>query len=271
MVMQKESLLGVTQKVAISEYPSTLVIIPAFNEAQNIVQVIKSIQKHVPGIDILVINDGSRDMTAFLAASTGVRVVSHPFNMGYGAACQTGFKYAYRKGYNYVVQMDGDGQHEPACIPDLLTAVQQPDVDIVLGSRWLGLTEYSGPMIRKFGKFFFAFLASTITKHKVTDPTTGFQALNRQVLQFYCTEVYPVDYPDADMIIVLDRSGFKVKEVPVTMYHNHTGKSMHSGVIRPIYYGMKMMMSITMTLLRDDRNMAQDNPIPVVEKRKVIA
>lgn len=270
MELQEKSLLGISQNVTVSECPSTLIIIPAFNEAQNIVKVIKSIQKHVPGIDILVVNDGSRDMTAFMAASAGAHVVSHPFNMGYGVTCQTGFKYAYRKGYDYVVQMDGDGQHEPACIPDLMNAVQRPDVDIVLGSRWLGLAEYSGPMIRKFGKFFFAFLASTITKHKVTDPTTGFQALNRNVLQFYCSEVYPVDYPDADMIIVLDRSGFKVEEVPVIMYHNHTGKSMHAGVIKPIYYGMKMMMSITMTLLRDDRRLTQQTPLFVVERRKVI-
>jgi hypothetical protein len=91
----------------------------------------------------------------------------------------------------------------------------------------------------------------------VSDPTTGFQALTKPVIQFYCTEVYPVDYPDADMIIVLDRAGFRVKEVPVIMYFDRTGQSMHAGFIRPIYYGMKMMMSITMTLFRDDRKFIQ--------------
>lgn len=260
MVMQEDKILGTAQDYVLTGSCSILVIIPTFNEAKNIVQVIRSIQSHAPGVDILVVNDGSRDATAFLAASAGAHVVSHPFNMGYGAACQTGFKYAYRRGYDYVVQMDGDGQHEPACITDLLTAVQSPDVDIVLGSRWLGLAEYKGPLLRKFGKFFFAFLASIITKHKVTDPTTGYQALNRRVIQFYCSEVYPVDYPDADMIIMLDRSGFRVKEVPVIMYLNDTGQSMHGGLIRPIYYGMKMMMSITMTLLRDDRKLAKCYP-----------
>jgi glycosyltransferase involved in cell wall biosynthesis len=235
----------------------SLIIIPAYNEAKNIVQVIKGVQKAIPEADILVINDGSRDATADLAESAGACVVSHPFNMGYGVACQTGFKYACRKGYEYVVQMDGDGQHEPACIPDLLKAVQDPEVDIVFGSRWLGLSEYKGPLLRKFGKFFFAFLANLITKHKVTDPTTGFQALSRRVVQFYCTEVYPVDYPDADMIIMLDKSGFRIIEVPVTMYFNETGHSMHAGFFRPIYYGMKMILSITMTLLRDDRRIVQ--------------
>jgi glycosyltransferase involved in cell wall biosynthesis len=233
-----------------------LVMIPAFNEESNIEGVICKVREYASNADILVVNDGSRDRTAFLAQNSGVHVVSHPFNMGYGVACQTGFKYACRMGYELVVQMDGDGQHEPACIPDLLKAVREPGVDVVLGSRWLGIIEYKGPLLRKFGKFFFAFLASRITKHKVTDPTTGFQALNRRVVQFYCSEVYPVDYPDADMIILLDRSGFRVKEIPVVMYLNHTGQSMHSGIIRPIYYGMKMMMSIVMTLFRNDRGLA---------------
>lgn len=247
---------------------SILIIIPAYNEAKNIVQVIKNVQYHMPEADILVINDGSKDATAYLAASTGACVISHPFNMGYGVACQTGFKYACRKGYDYVVQMDGDGQHEPACIPDLLKAVQEPDTDIVLGSRWLGMIEYKGPLLRKFGKFFFGFLASRITKHKVTDPTTGFQALSRRVVQFYCTEVYPVDYPDADMIILLGKSGFRVKEVPVIMYLNNTGQSMHGGIIRPIYYGMKMMMSITMTLLRDDRRLVLQSTQSIMANHK---
>jgi glycosyltransferase involved in cell wall biosynthesis len=233
-----------------------LVMIPAYNEATNIVEVIKGIRSNVPEADILVINDGSKDDTANISRQAGVHVISHPFNMGYGVTCQTGFKYASRKGYDYVVQMDGDGQHDPTCIPAMLKTLQESNVDVVLGSRWLGLTKYKGPLLRKFGKFIFGFIASLITKHKVTDPTTGFQAFTKQVVQFYCTEVYPVDYPDADMIIVLDRAEFRVKEVPVIMY-NKTGQSMHSGFIKPIYYGMKMMMSIGMSLFRDDRSFVQ--------------
>jgi hypothetical protein len=137
----------------------------------------------------------------------------------------------------------------------------------VLGSRWLGLVEYKGPLLRKFGKFFFGFLASLITRHDVTDPTSGFQALSRQVIVFYCTDVYPVDYPDADVIIMLDRAGFRVKEVPVIMYLNQTGKSMHSG-LRPLYYGVKMLMSITMTLLRDDRELRKQWPAEIIAPRE---
>jgi glycosyltransferase involved in cell wall biosynthesis len=235
----------------------TIVLIPAYKEEGRVGAVIQGVRQNVPDSDILVIDDGSSDGTTAEAQKAGAMVASLPFNMGYGVALQTGFKYARRHGYEYVVQIDGDGQHEPACIPKLLAAVQEPDVDVVLGSRWLGLGEYEGPLLRKFGKFFFAFLANTLTKLTVTDPTTGFQALSRQVVEFYCSNVYPIDYPDADVIIMLYRAGFCVQEIPVVMYLNHSGQSMHAGLLRPIYYGIKMMMSIGMTLLRDDRKIRE--------------
>jgi len=240
--------------------PKVLVIMPAYNEEANIKRVIESIYRHVSDVEVLVVDDGSTDSTPYLAKVAGAEVVSHPFNLGYGVACQTGFKYARRHDYDYVVQMDADGQHEPRCIPDLLAAIQDPNVDVVLGSRWLGLAEYNGPLLRKFGKFFFGFLAGLLTRHQVTDPTTGFQALTQQVVCFYCTNAYPVDYPDADVIIMLDRAGFRVKEVPVIMYLDESGQSMHAGLLRPLYYGMKMMMSIAMTLLRDSSNLRRRTP-----------
>ncbi len=263
-MMKKRDTLSIqlpTSKTA--PEPKVLVMIPAYNEQENIARVIKSIRNHVPEADVVVVDDGSIDATVLMADSAGAQVVSLPFNMGYGVACQTGFKYALRNGYDYLVQMDGDGQHEPKCIPDLIAEVQDPDVDLVLGSRWLGLVKYKGPLMRKFGKFFFGFLASKLTRHNVTDPTSGFQALSRQVIRFYCTDVYPVDYPDADVIIMLDRAGFRVKEIPVIMYLNQTGQSMHAG-LRPLYYGIKMLMSITMTLLRDDRELRRQYPSEII-------
>jgi glycosyltransferase involved in cell wall biosynthesis len=230
----------------------TLVVIPAYNEAPRIGRVIADIRHHAPGADLLVVDDGSSDGTAEAAWSAGAAVAVLPFNLGYGVALQTGFKYARRHNYEYVVQMDGDGQHEAACIPDLLQAVEDGAADVALGSRWLGLAKYHGPALRKFGKFFFGFLASLITRLEVTDPTTGFQALTQEVVSFYCTHVYPVDYPDANVIIMLDRAGFRVTEVPVIMYRNESGQSMHAGLLRPIYYGLKMLLSIAMTLMRDD-------------------
>jgi glycosyltransferase involved in cell wall biosynthesis len=231
----------------------TLVIIPAYKEAGRIKHVIRGIRESTSDLDILVVDDGSPDGTAREAMEAGALVASHPLNLGYGVAVQTGFKYARRNGYAYVVQIDGDGQHEPRCIQDLLAAVHEPDVDIAMGSRWLGLTEYHGPILRKFGKFFFGFLATSLTQHQVTDPTTGFQAMTSDVVDFFCTDVYPVDYPDANVIIMLDRAEFRIREVPVIMYRDDSGQSMHAGLLRPVFYGLKMMMSIGMTLLRDDR------------------
>jgi glycosyltransferase involved in cell wall biosynthesis len=236
----------------------TLVLIPAHNEEANIRNVLTGIRRHLPDVDILVVDDGSSDRTAAVAQAAGARVASLPFNLGYGVALQTGYKYACRHDYEIVVQMDGDGQHEPRCIPSLLEAVKDPTVDVALGSRWLGMADYEGPPLRRFGKFFFGSLASLLTQYHVTDPTTGFQALTGDVVGFFCTNVYPTDYPDADVIIMLNRAGFRIREVPVIMYRDESGHSMHAGVLKPIYYGMKMMMSIAMTLLRHDRSLGQE-------------
>lgn len=234
---------------------SSLIVIPAYNEEANIRRVVEAVRANVEDADVLVVDDGSRDSTVCLATEAGAVVVSHPYNMGYGVACQTGFKYARRHGYEYVVQMDGDGQHEPRSVIDLLTAIRGNDADVVFGSRWLDGGDYRSSLLRKFGQVFFGWLAAMLTHQRVTDPTTGFQALAREVISFYSTDVYPVDYPDANVIVMLNRAGFRIKEVPVTMYPNRTGQSMHAGLIRPIYYGTKMMMSIAMTLLRDDKSL----------------
>jgi glycosyltransferase involved in cell wall biosynthesis len=236
-----------------------LVVIPAYNEAARIASVIAGVSRHVPEADILVVDDGSPDETANLARQAGAFVASLPFNQGYGVALQTGFKYALRHQYGTVVQMDGDGQHEPGSIRDLLSVIQAAKADVALGSRWLGAGNYRGPRLRRFGKFFFGFLSTVLTGLQVTDPTTGFQALTKEVVHFYCTRVYPVDYPDANVIIMLNRAGFRIVEVPVIMYRNETGKSMHAGILSPVLYGMKMMMSIAMTLLRDDRRLRRES------------
>ena len=232
--------------------PKTLIIIPAYNESEQITDVIVDVKNLLPGVHVFVIDDGSSDDTAKIARRAGAIVATMPFNAGYGMALQTGYKYAKRHEYDYVVQMDGDGQHEPRSIPDLLKVLAETDADIALGSRYLGKGDYRTSWLRKFGQTYFGFIANLMTKYKVTDPTTGFQALSKDVVAFFCTEVYPVDYPDADVIIMLDRAGFNVVEVPVEMYVDESGNSMHSGW-KPLYYGIKMMMSIMMTVLRDDR------------------
>lgn len=228
----------------------TLVIIPAYNEADGIVAVIESIRTAVPSADILVVNDGSRDETAAMAEKAGAIVLSHSFNMGYGVTIQTGYKYAYAKGYEYLVQIDGDGQHDPSFIAELLAPVKNGDVDFAIGSRFLWFDSYRPSFSRRLGILFFRKLVTVIIGRSITDPTSGFQAFNRSVVKFFSTDVFPCDYPDADMLITLNLAGFRMRELPVRMFANPSGKTMHSG-IKPLYYMFKMCLSIVVTLLRN--------------------
>ncbi len=226
-----------------------LVLIPAFNEEQRIASVIAAIQRAVPGTEILVVNDGSRDNTAAAARRAGAVVVSHPFNMGYGAAIQTGYKFARDKEYDFLVQLDADGQHDPTCIPALLAPVLAGEADIAIGSRFLG-NSYTPPLARRLGMALFRQIVFRVTGKFITDTTSGFQAFNRDVIRFFSSDIFPVDYPDADMLIMLHRAGFRLTELPVRMYENSEGKSMHSG-LKPIYYMFKMLLSIGVTLMRE--------------------
>jgi glycosyltransferase involved in cell wall biosynthesis len=170
--------------------------------------------------------------------------------MGYGVAIQTGYKYAFAKGYDFLVQMDGDGQHDPAHIPQLLAPVITGDTDLTIGSRFLQFKGYEPSITRRVGMAFFRKTVSLITGTRITDSTSGYQAFNRDVIRFFTTEVFPCDYPDADMLITLHRAGYRMMEVPVRMYSNVQGKSMHGG-IRPLYYIFKMLLSIFVTMLRN--------------------
>lgn len=229
--------------------PKTLVLIPAYNEGAQINELVGRVRRVVPACDMLVVNDGSRDETARAAAAAGARVISHPFNLGYGAAVQTGYKFAMAHGYDYVVQMDGDGQHDPECIPRLLAPVLAGEADFALGSRFLDNASYEPSLLRRLGMNFFRRLVSGLIGQPITDSTSGFQAFNRRVFGFFATDAFPCDYPDADMLIALHRAGFSIREVPVRMYANSEGKSMHSGW-RPCYYAFKMLLSVFVTLLR---------------------
>jgi len=224
-----------------------LAIIPAYNEEKNISKVIQGIRKFSPSLDILVVDDCSADRTVAVAMEEGAEVVSLPFNLGYGVACQTGFKYAVEKKYDFAVQIDGDGQHDSSYINTLLKEVFNGTVDVAIGSRFLGESAYRAPLVRKLGMFLFGVIASVLIGQRVTDPTSGFQALNSKVLKFFSQEVYPVDYPDADVLVLLHYARFKTREIPVRMYEN-VDKSMHKG-LKSFYYIFKMVLSILVTIL----------------------
>jgi len=226
-----------------------LVVIPAYNEEKNIGRVINEIKADNPSIPILIVNDGSRDSTSNMARRCGALVIDLPFNMGYGVALQTAYKYAVEEGYRYVIQMDGDGQHDPKCIGTLLGEIVKGETDVVIGSRFLKKKGYKAPLSRKIGMALFNSITSWIIGQKVTDSTSGYQELKRDVLEFCGKDVYPCDYPDADVLIMLHFAGFRIKEIPVTMFPKKGGKSMHKG-LKPVYYIFKMFLSIFVTLLR---------------------
>jgi len=227
----------------------TLIIMPALNEERCIRGVLEGIRSVVPRVPILVVDDGSRDATGAEARAAGARVVSHPFHLGYGAALQTGYRYALRAGFAGAVQMDADGQHEPESIPALLAALDG-GADLVLGSRFLALGSYRPPLARRLGMGLFGALASLALGRRVSDATTGFQGLSRRLLAFYDQlGAFPHDYPDANMIIRVARAGLRIAEIPVRMRENPTGGSLHGG-LRPVAYVMKMLFSVALEMSR---------------------
>lgn len=231
-------------------YNRVIAIIPALNEEKNIRAVISGIKKAAPLVHVLVVDDGSTDNTAGVAKKNGAKVINLPFNMGYGAALQTGFKYALRHGFEFAVQIDGDCQHDPASLPELLLPIITKKADVALGSRFLGAATYPIPIVRKTGIIIFGAIVSAITGKKITDPTSGYQALGRAAItRLYASSHYPADFPDADVIIMLHRAGLKVCEVPVVMHPSPDNKSMHKGV-KPLYYVFKMFLSIFLAMLR---------------------
>jgi len=230
-----------------AQHPSLLVIMPAFNEARRIREVVGAVRGQVDA-DLLVVDDGSHDATAAEARAAGAIVASHPANLGYGAAVQTGYRYALRHGYEAVLQLDADGQHDPASIPGLLTALA--DADVVVGSRFLDRGSYRPPLARRLGMALFGAVASALAGQRITDPTSGFQAISRAALGFYAHERYPVDFPDADVLAMVARSGLRLAEVPVRMLASPDGKSMHSGLLKPLYYIFRMTLALALVPLR---------------------
>lgn len=226
-----------------------LIIIPALNEEANIGQVLQEIRDQGLNLDIVIIDDGSVDDTARIAEELGEKVIKHLYNIGYGGALQTGFKYALEKEYNYVIQFDADGQHDPSDIQKLVLKLQEGGGDIVIGSRFLG----SGFKIGFFKMNvirFFRLVIRSFTGSMITDPTSGLQALNRRAFANYAAMGnFPEDFPDADTLIRMLRSKFRVVEVPVNIKERTSGVSMHKG-LKAVYYLLKMSVSISVVLVR---------------------
>jgi glycosyltransferase involved in cell wall biosynthesis len=237
----------------INEDQKILVVIPAHNEQGRIGEIVRAVKRVLPSAKTLVVNDCSSDDTGHESVEAGADVVTHPINLGYGAALETGYLYALQYGYEFIVQMDGDGQHLPGEVPQVLAPVLGGEADIVVGSRYLSSgNTYKTSFIRKVGQHFFGMILSVITGYKITDPTSGFQCLNRKAFELFSRGQFPHDFPDADVLLMAHYAGFRVKEVPVVMLGRSGGVSMHAG-LKPLYYVIKMILSIVMVFLSQRR------------------
>lgn len=234
------------------EKEKILILIPAYNEEERLSEVIIQVRKEMPRSCILVINDGSSDRTEQVALNSGASVLSHPVNLGYGVTLQTGYKYALIYGFDYILQMDADGQHDPKYLPVLHETIRSKAVDVVIGSRFLGKDKYPVGLVRKMGMRFFGFITTMISDQRITDSTSGFRALNRRALEFCAQDSFPGDYPDADLLIVYHKKGIRIQEIPVAMYPNLKKRSMHSG-LKPLYYVYKMLLSVGMNMIRKNK------------------
>jgi glycosyltransferase involved in cell wall biosynthesis len=225
------------------------IVIPVYNEEKNLRAIVEEIRDSGILWDIIAVDDGSTDRSREMLESLPVTVIPHSVNLGYGAAVQTGLRHAVSEGYETVVLMDADGQHMPSEIPNLLPALDR-GADIVIGSRFLGKSfDYRIPFLRRIGIVFFSMLARILGGTRIFDVTSGFQAMRRDVAQFLAEE-YPVDFPDAEVIISLGLKKFRIIEVPTKFRRREHGSSMYAHFGRAIYYPFKSFLASFIVLLR---------------------
>ncbi len=226
-----------------------LVIIPALNEEDSIGRVITNVKAALPEADIIVIDDGSSDATADIAEGYGAVVASLPYNLGIGSAMQTGFLFARDHNYDIAIQVDGDGQHDPREISDLIDTLKSTPADVVIGSRYIEDRGYITPKLRRLGIVILATLISIVNRKRSSDPTSGFRAMNRRAI-FFCASDYPFDYPEPESVVTLHRARLNLCEIPVTMNPRYGGQSAITP-FRSAYYMVKVIMAILIALLRE--------------------
>jgi len=231
-----------------SSLQPTLIVIPAFNEEESIGSVLDEVRRHLPDTDIVVVSDGSSDGTASIVRQSGFRVVELPLNLGVGGAMRTGFKFALRNGYRSVIQLDADGQHDPAMVPRLVKELSE--ADIVIGSRFAGSGDYKVRGPRKWAMGFLSWSLSKICHTPLTDTTSGFKALNLRALQVFENN-YPAEYlgDTVEALVIAARAKLVVRETPVTMRKRLAGQPSHNG-LRSMIQLARALMALFFGLMR---------------------
>ena len=225
-----------------------LIIIPAYNESANIENTVKDIVNNAPDFDYVIINDCSTDNTLEICERNGFNVVNLPLNLGIGGAVQTGYRYAYNNGYDIAVQVDGDGQHDPAFLTKMAEVMVAEKADMLIGSRFLEKEGFQSSRVRRMGITYFTWLIKLFTRKKITDPTSGLRMINSDIIEIFA-ESYPRDYPEPESVVHVIRLGKNVREIPVIMRERQGGKS-SIRFFSSIYYMIKVTVAILTELMR---------------------
>lgn len=224
------------------ERSRVLIIIPAYNEAENIAQVVGHVKEAVPWCDYLIVNDGSTDDTLHICKEAHFNYLDLPINMGIGGAVQAGYIYARKHGYDIAVQMDGDGQHDAAYLEKLLEPIRKDEADIVIGSRFLEKEGFQSSAGRRAGINILSFLILLTTGKRIRDVTSGFRAVNRRFIEIYSRD-YPMDYPEPEAIVSALMHLGRICEIPVQMRAREGGVSSIT-FRRSVYYMIKVTLAI---------------------------
>ncbi len=222
----------------------TLVIIPAYNEEENIVATVEDLRAHCPGLDLVVVNDGSADGTAALCRRRGYPVLDLPVNLGIGGCVQTGYRYARDRGYDAAVQFDADGQHMAGYIPALLAPLERGEADLVIGSRFLDKEGFRSGAVRRLGIGFLRALARALCGVEVRDITSGMRAADRAAIDFFARE-YAQDYPEPESVLAAGLSGLRIREIAVEMRPRQGGESSITP-LRGVYYMIKVSLALVL-------------------------
>lgn len=230
-----------------------LIIIPAYNEEKSILQVARCVSENPAGFDYVVINDCSTDNTLKLCRSAGIPVLNLPVNLGIGGAVQTGYRYALAEGYDMAIQMDGDGQHDAAFLPDMVKALKDENVDMVIGSRFIKKEGFQSSAVRRVGIRYFSNLIRLYTGKRIYDPTSGFRLINRRLIKLFAAD-YPSDYPEPESLTHILKAGCRALEIPVQMNERADGTSSIRG-FKSIYYMLKVSTAITVQAIGGKRSL----------------
>lgn len=225
-----------------------LIIIPAYNEEACIENTIRAIQQEVSGFDYIIINDCSTDRTREICEKNNFNHINLPVNLGIGGAVQTGYLYGIYNGYDEAVQVDGDGQHDPVFLMKMAETMEENNLDMVIGSRFLEKKGFQSSALRRVGIKYFSFLIRCITGIQITDPTSGLRLVNRETMELFARD-YPKDYPEPESIVSILRKGKMVEEIPVLMKERMGGISSIS-TYKSIYYMIKVTLAILVESIR---------------------